>query len=121
MQICLLYTSCVFLLPTDNVSLSSLACFGSMDAANEALWSDLTQLHAQISMMQAYIDVLSPRLSRPIEFSPPELLMKGEALSDKSDVYTFGLFMMQLMTGWAPAKYETDRELSKVSFCCLRV
>jgi len=102
----------------DNVLLSSSqslgsASFDSMDAADEALWSDPTQLHAQISMMQAYIDVMSPRLSRPIEFSPPELLMKGEALSDKSDVYTFGLFMMQLMTGWAPAKHETDRELSK--------
>jgi serine/threonine protein kinase len=91
------------------------ASFDDMDAADEDLWSDLTQLHAQISMMQAYMDVLSPRLSRAIEFSPPELMLKGEPLSAKSDVYSFGLFMMQLLIGWAPGKHETDRDLNKVS------
>ena len=80
------------------------------------LWSDLTMLHAQLNVMQPVKDALGSRLSRAIELSPPELLARGSPLSAASDVYTFGLLMVEIILGAPMAqRHQSDRDLAMVS------
>jgi len=82
---------------------------------------DQTQLssrQAQLSMLQPFKDVLSPNLARPLALSPPELLSQGAALSAASDVYTFGLLMVQLLTGWQAEQPKGGPELKKHIATC---
>jgi hypothetical protein len=76
----------------------------------------VADVHAQLNVLQPVKDALGCRLSRAIELSPPELLARGAPLSAATDVYTFGLLLVEIILG-SPLvqKHQSDRDLAMVS------